>query len=113
MARDVLSTSEQIEHNGSNPHENTGQSSPLAEELPFSELLENRLAEFVHRVSASDGKNLYDLLIREVEKPLIKLALQETEGNQVKASQLLGMHRNTLRKKMKELKITSVKKTFR
>ncbi|MEC4677994.1 MAG: helix-turn-helix domain-containing protein [Nitrospirota bacterium] len=79
----------------------------------FAELLEERLADFVRKIRASEGNNLYDLLIQEVEKPLISLALKETGGNQVQASQLLGMHRNTLRKKMRELQIPFGKKTAR
>lgn len=78
--------------------------------LNFSELIEKRLGGFVKKLRASEGSNLYDLLIQAVEKPLIKLVLKETSGNQVQAAQLLGMHRNTLRKKMKELKISVLKK---
>ncbi len=79
----------------------------------LDELIERKLARFVKKIRQSEGKNLYDLLIQEVEKPLIKLALKETGENQVQASQLLGMHRNTLRKKMKDLKISSIKKHAR
>jgi len=46
------------------------------------------------------------MIIQLVEKPLIKMILQETQGNQTKASALLGINRNTLRRKMKELDIT-------
>jgi len=79
------------------------------EEPCLDELIEKKLSHFVSKICQSEGKNLYELLIQEVEKPLIKFALKETEGNQVQASQLLGMHRNTLRKKMKDLKIVSGK----
>ena len=44
--------------------------------------------------------------MRTVERPLIELALKETKGNQLQASQLLGMNRNTLRKKIGEFKIS-------
>lgn len=75
----------------------------------LAELVEKKLTEFVRKIKNCDVKNLYSLLIREFEKPLITLALKETEGNQIQAAQLLGMNRNTLRKKMKELKISVVK----
>jgi two-component system, NtrC family, nitrogen regulation response regulator GlnG len=48
---------------------------------------------------------LYDRVLREVERPLILLTLGATRGNQLKAAQLLGLNRNTLRKKIRELDI--------
>ena len=48
---------------------------------------------------------LYSRIINEVERPLISICLNATKGNQIKASKLLGLNRNTLRKKIKELKI--------
>ena len=48
---------------------------------------------------------LYNRIIQEVELPLIALSLQATRGNQVKTAELLGINRNTLRKKIKELDI--------
>jgi two-component system nitrogen regulation response regulator GlnG len=48
---------------------------------------------------------LYDRVLREVERPLILLTLAATRGNQIRAAQLLGLNRNTLRKKIRELDI--------
>ena len=48
---------------------------------------------------------LYDKIIREVERPLIMLSLHATGGNQLKTADLLGINRNTLRKKIRELDI--------
>ncbi len=48
---------------------------------------------------------LYNRIIREVELPLIALSLSATRGNQIKAAELLGINRNTLRKKIAELDI--------
>ncbi len=48
---------------------------------------------------------MYDRVIKEVERPLLIAALAATNGNQIKASALLGINRNTLRKKIKELDI--------
>lgn len=49
---------------------------------------------------------LYDMVIRCVEKPLIEIALSHTRGNQTRAAELLGLNRNTLRKKMQDLDIS-------
>lgn len=48
-------------------------------------------------------------VMREVERPLITLALSATRGNQIKAAALLGINRNTLRKKIRDLDIEVVR----
>jgi Fis family transcriptional regulator, factor for inversion stimulation protein len=48
---------------------------------------------------------IYDMVVRQVEKPLIEIVLRHAEGNQTRAAELLGLNRNTLRKKMKEHRI--------
>ena len=49
---------------------------------------------------------LYDRVLREIELPLIALTLMSTRGNQLKAADVLGINRNTLRKKIRELDIS-------
>jgi len=71
--------------------------------------LERHLAEYFAGFGSSlppDG--LYDRILREVERPLVAAALGATGGNQVKAADLLGLNRNTLRKKIKDLGIRLV-----
>jgi two-component system nitrogen regulation response regulator GlnG len=48
---------------------------------------------------------LHDRVLAEVERPLIQLALQATKGNQIRAASVLGINRNTLRKKIQVLGI--------
>jgi len=52
---------------------------------------------------------LYDRILHEIERPLLSLTLTATRGNQVKAAELLGLNRNTLRKKIRELDIQVVR----
>jgi len=46
---------------------------------------------------------LYDRVLEEVERPLIQLTLAATRGNQVRAAEILGLNRSTLRKKIQDL----------
>ena len=57
-----------------------------------------------------DIKNLYDEIISKIEKPLIELTLNLYRGNQIKASNCLGLNRNTLRKKINLHGINIIKK---
>ena len=72
----------------------------------LSEHVERYLAGYF----ATFGKDLpppglYDRIIRDVELPLITAALTATRGNQIRAAELLGLNRNTLRSRIKELDI--------
>jgi len=69
------------------------------------DLIEKRLASFVKKSNQCGEKDLYNLLMPTFEKPLLTLALRATGWNQIQAAHLLGIHRNTLRRKMKALKI--------
>jgi two-component system nitrogen regulation response regulator GlnG len=52
---------------------------------------------------------LYDRILREVERPLLMISLEATRGNQIRTAQLLGLNRNTLRKKIKDLDIPVIR----
>ena len=53
----------------------------------------------------NNNKNIYSVIIEKVEKSLIENILDYTNGNQLKASEILGLNRNTLRKKIGDLSI--------
>ncbi|HEU4683930.1 MAG TPA: helix-turn-helix domain-containing protein [Nitrospira sp.] len=77
-----------------------GQAAPSLEDF-----LEWKMGDFVKGMRNGSGRNLHPMLISAVERPLIARALQETKGNQIQAAELLGLNRNTLRKKIHELHI--------
>ncbi len=64
---------------------------------------------FVAHKGAMPAAGLYDRILREIERPLIVATLVATRGNQIKAAHVLGLNRNTLRKKIRELDIPVVR----
>ena len=74
--------------------------------------VEKHLSKYfdAHRDSLP-SPGLYDRILKELEKPLISLSLTATKGNQIKTAKMLGINRNTLRKKIKELEIDIVRRT--
>ena len=73
--------------------------------ISFENFLEEKLADLVDRLGGLDHGDIYSMVVQRVEKPLLTLVLRKTEGNQVRAASLLGINRNTLRKKIRELGI--------
>jgi two-component system nitrogen regulation response regulator GlnG len=72
----------------------------------LSEATERHLRQYftAHRPGLPSS-GLYERVLREVERPLLGITLEATRGNQIKAAELLGINRNTLRKKIRELDI--------
>ena len=93
-----------------NGHKSPRDKTKAHEELGLEEFIGTKLRDFVRRMKLGAGSDLHPLLIKAVEKPLIALVLEETGGNQNQAAALLGLNRNTLRKKIQELKIPLAKK---
>src|SRR2546429_476827 len=73
--------------------------------LPLEEAARHRLAELLERDAGVPVGELHATLISAAERPLIEIALERSGGNQVKAAEMLGINRNTLRKKISELGI--------
>ena len=77
---------------------------------PLAQAVERHIRQFLH--ARSDGlpmRDIYDQVIAEVERPLIQMTLSATRGNQIKAAAMLGLNRNTLRKKIRDLAIPVVR----
>ena len=72
--------------------------------------MERHIKEFF--ATHNDGvgvTDVYDKILAEVERPLIRMTLAATRGNQIKAAAMLGLNRNTLRKKIRDLEIPVVR----
>jgi len=71
----------------------------------IKEFLEEKLKKYLMEMTKLENCNLYETVMKEVEKSLITIVLKETDGNQLKTAKTLGINRNTLRSKIKEYKI--------
>ncbi|MCL7463976.1 response regulator [Phaeovulum sp. NW3] len=83
---------------------------PARSPLPEGDRLSGSIARHLRRYFDLHGANLpppglYDRILREMEAPLLEIALEATAGNQAKCADLLGINRNTLRKKITDLDI--------
>ena len=77
---------------------------------PLAQAVERHIRQFL--AASRDGmpmRDIYDQVIAEVERPLIQMTLSATRGNQIKAAAMLGLNRNTLRKKIRDLDIAVVR----
>jgi|GEM_PF-1629241 len=71
----------------------------------LEQFLSERLKRYIKDMTRLERSNLYETVMNEIEKALIKLVLEATEGNQVKAAKTLGISRNTLRNKIRQYRI--------
>ena len=86
------------------PAPSVGGSEPLARAVERQ--IRSFLAAHEDGISPSD---IYERIIAEVERPLILMTLAATRGNQIKAAAMLGLNRNTLRKKIRDLEIPVIR----
>ena len=71
----------------------------------LSDDIDSILYQYFKDLAGQNPGNLYDLILTTVEKPLLLYVMNYAEGNQSKAAEILGLNRNTLRKKLKQHKI--------
>ncbi|KTQ88930.1 chemotaxis protein CheY [Aureimonas ureilytica] len=104
-------TAELIEHELSNDHaKSLGGDADTSKPIDLSASVEKYLADYFSSYGNDlPPPGLHGRILREVEYPLIAAALAATRGNQVKAADLLGVNRNTLRKKIRDLDISIVR----
>ena len=77
------------------------------ENISLEKLIDKRINSLISSINDDVTElNIYNDFLKTVEKPLIENILNYTRGNQIRASSLLGLNRNTLRKKISELGVT-------
>ena len=68
----------------------------------LEECVRSNLQLYLDDLQGIEPSNMYDMLLRVVEKPMLELVMEQTRNNQSRAAQWLGLNRNTLRKKLVE-----------
>ncbi len=79
---------------------------PDYDSLSLEEIIRGRLEEYFRRTRDAQVERLHATIMGHVERPLIEMTLKAARGNQIRAAQMLGINRNTLRKKITDLGIT-------
>jgi Fis family transcriptional regulator len=73
--------------------------------------LNKSIKQYVGAMDRQNSGHLHELIMGGIEKPLVEIVLKETNGNQTQAANILGVNRNTLRKKIAEYEIECKSKT--
>jgi Fis family transcriptional regulator len=66
----------------------------------IDEVIARSLEKYFRDLDGQTPSGVYDMVIQAVERPLLEVVMREADGNQVRASEMLGINRNTLRKKL-------------
>lgn len=72
---------------------------------PVSACVKNALERYFNDLNGEKTSGVYQMVLREVEKPLLEIVMRHAQNNQCRAAEILGINRNTLRKKLKQYKI--------
>jgi Fis family transcriptional regulator len=68
----------------------------------IAESVRRALERYFHDLDGEKASGLYDMVLMQVERPLLEVVMREANGNQTLAAELLGINRNTLRRKLAE-----------
>jgi Fis family transcriptional regulator len=71
-------------------------------DVALCSIAEQALKDYFRTLNGHRPGDLYEMVIGEVERPLLKTVLDYTEGNQSQAADILGINRGTLRKKLRQ-----------
>lgn len=67
--------------------------------------IQDALDEYFKNLDGQQPNAVYDMVLQSVEKPLLEYVMKHASGNQSKAAEILGVNRNTLRKKLQQYQI--------
>ena len=67
---------------------------------PLSEAVKNSVAHYFDQLNGEEVTGIYEMVIKETERPLLEITMEQARGNQTRAAKILGINRNTLKKKL-------------
>jgi Fis family transcriptional regulator len=76
-----------------------------APDITISDCVKQHLNKFFHDLEGDQGNAIYDMVLSAVEKPMLEVVMEKAGHNQTIASQMLGINRNTLRKKLQQYQL--------
>ena len=74
----------------------------MARQNDISACVTGALEKYFRDLDGEAPCAVYDMVLKNVEKPMLEVVLRQAEGNQTQAAEMLGINRNTLRKKLTE-----------
>ena len=95
------------DYNKEDYHHSTYDFSPVSEnavndiQQPLRVHVERVVRQYFAMLGDEMPTDLYELILKQIEEPLLSVVLEKTRGNQTKCAQILGLNRGTLRKKLK------------
>lgn len=67
---------------------------------PIAACVKSSMEKYFHDLNGEKVSDVYEMVLHEMEKPLLEIVMKHAKSNQCKASDILGINRNTLRKKL-------------
>ncbi len=80
----------------------TGNMQTQTEPSPLRSQAKIAISNYLSQLNGNDVDDMYDLVLSEIEAPMLEEVMKYTRGNQTRAANLLGINRGTLRKKLKK-----------
>jgi Fis family transcriptional regulator len=72
----------------------------MTKQHTIDEAVTKSLEKYFRDLDGTPPNSVYEMVIRAVERPMLEVVMRQAQGNQLRASEMLGINRNTLRKKL-------------